>query len=153
MSSVTRQFLNFWILDDEYLELSFSWFKPLKASTRTLCISQRFVRSSFRNRIYHNLTYTLDHSVAFDTVDHGVLLDVLRHRFGVTHVALDEFKSYLSYRAQSFSFISETSKPVNLTFSVPQGSEIGSKKFVTYTEDIVDKIDFFYDQPPSTPKI
>ena len=84
-----------------------------------------------------------DLSAAFDTVDHGVLLDVLRHWFGVADVALNWFSSYLSDRIQSFSVASGTSRPVNLICSVPQGSVIGPKKFVAYTEDIAEEIDTF----------
>ena len=85
----------------------------------------------------------LELSAAFDTVDHGVLLDVLRHRFGVADVALNWFSSYLSDRTQSFSVVSGTLSPVNLTCSVPQGSVIGPKTFVAYTEDIAEEIDSF----------
>ena len=49
----------------------------------------------------------LDLSAAFDTVDHDMLLDVLRKRFGVVSKAFDWCKSYLSERTQSFCVVSE----------------------------------------------
>ena len=87
-----------------------------------------------------NVSVLLDLSSTFDNVDHGVLLDGLRHCFGVTDVALYWIRSYLSDRTHSLSVHSATSKPVNLRCSVPQGSMIGSKRSVAYTEDIVEKI-------------
>ena len=42
----------------------------------------------------------LDLSAAFDTVDDGVLLDVLNLRFGIEDRALAWFRSYLSNRMQ-----------------------------------------------------
>ena len=39
--------------------------------------------------------FTLDLSAAFDCVDHELLLDRLRKRFGIKNTALDWFKSYL----------------------------------------------------------
>ena len=51
----------------------------------------------------------LDLSAAFDTVDHGVLLDVLNLRFGIVDRALAWFRSFLSNRTQSFCVASGTS--------------------------------------------
>ena len=42
----------------------------------------------------------LDLSVAFDTVDHGTLIDRLRHRFGIPGKALAWIESYLTDRTQ-----------------------------------------------------
>ena len=40
----------------------------------------------------------IDLLAAFDTVDHGILLDVLQYRFGVTGMVRKWFDSYLSPR-------------------------------------------------------
>jgi len=42
----------------------------------------------------------LDLSAAFDTVDHQLLLEILRHRFCVTDSALAWFALYLTDRSQ-----------------------------------------------------
>ena len=85
----------------------------------------------------------LDLSAAFDTVDHSVLLDVLTERFGVEKRELEWFRSYHTGRTQTFKTPSGSSGPVTLTCSVPQGSVIGPKEFIIYTEDIDETIDRF----------
>ena len=85
----------------------------------------------------------LDLSAAFATVDHNMLIDVLWKRFGVQQYELNWFQSYHSGRSQTFVVSDNKFGPVALTCSVPQGSVIGCKKFVAYTEDIVETIDRF----------
>ena len=83
----------------------------------------------------------LDLSSAFDTVDHDTLLQVLNRRFGVDGLALAWCTDYLSDRTQTFQAGSLQSGPHAVNCSVPQGSVLGPKKFIAYTEDLVTVID------------
>ena len=85
----------------------------------------------------------LDHS-AFDTVNHELLIDVLRVRFGIEEHELEWFRSYHIGRSQIFKTTDSSSVPVSLTCSVPQGSRIGPHEFTVYTEDMADTIDSFH---------
>ena len=53
----------------------------------------------------------LDLSVAFETIDHEILLERLRVRGGVCSTALAWFRSYLTGRTQSVRIHNTTSKP------------------------------------------
>ena len=75
----------------------------------------------------------LDQSAAFDTIDHGTLLDCLSSWFGVGGVVLEWFKSYLSDRSQCVKIGSILSDTKKLLFGVPQGSVLGPILFSLYT--------------------
>ena len=64
----------------------------------------------------------LDLSMAFDTVDHEVLLDVSSTRFGVSGSAYSWFSSYLRPRGCLVKIEGLMSSEKSLDFSVPQGS-------------------------------
>ena len=80
----------------------------------------------------------LDMSSAFDTVDHQVMIDVLRRRFDVRDAALDWFQSYFSDRTQVVAIGSSLSCERSVTTGVPQGSAFGPRSYVAYSEDVVD---------------
>jgi len=75
----------------------------------------------------------LDFSAAFDTIEHGVLLDRLSERYGITGKALDWIKSYMSSRTQSVIVDDVPSDPIPLAFGVPQGSVAGPLLFTLYS--------------------
>ena len=74
----------------------------------------------------------LDLSVAFDTVDHNILIKRLREWVGVTGSALDWFKSYLTGRCFSVAVGPHVSKSVPLSCGVPQGSVLGPILYALY---------------------
>ena len=82
-----------------------------------------------------SLMVLLDLSAAFDTVNHDTLIQVLEDPFRVNGAALEWFK-YLTDRTQTFQVGSETSGTHHVTCGVPQGSVLGPKEFIAYTEDI-----------------
>ena len=79
----------------------------------------------------------LDLSAAFDTVDHTILIDVLRERFELQGDVLDWMTSYLQGRTQVVSVGSTLSSTCQLPCGVPQGSVLGPKQFISYMDDVV----------------
>ena len=71
------------------------------------------------------LLVLLDLSAAFDTVDHGILLDRLQFEFGISGSALNCNESYPSNRTQRISIDGILSNIFNLKSGIPQGSCLG----------------------------
>ena len=89
-----------------------------------------------------SLLVLLDLSAAFDTVDHDILLSILANRFSIQGLALDWFRSYLANRTQTFALAGKHTVSYSVDCSVPQGSVLGPLGFISYTEDIVDVIEW-----------
>ena len=81
----------------------------------------------------------LDLSAAFDTVDHGILLQPLQRKLDVCGTALSWFKSYLEGRSQRICMKETLSQPFDLKWSVPQCSCLGPLLFTIYTQDVFSK--------------
>jgi len=78
----------------------------------------------------------LDMSAAFDAVDHSIMLDVLRRRFGIQDEALNWLDDFLTDRSQAIRSGANQCDDAALSFGVPQGSVTGPKRFIEYVEDV-----------------
>ena len=78
----------------------------------------------------------IDLSAAFDTVNHSVLLDVLHNNFAVSDTPLEWFSSYLRPRSAVVQIRDTQSKPMELDFSVPQGSISGPVLYTAYASTL-----------------
>ena len=75
---------------------------------------------------------------AFDTIDHGTLLDCLSSWFGIGAVVWDWFKSFLSDQCIQIGSILSDAKTVS--FGIPQGSVLGPILFSLYTTPLSEVI-------------
>ena len=82
------------------------------------------------------LLVLLDLSAAFDTIDHGILLERLEYAFGLTDSALSWMKSYLSERQQAVVINGTVSEPKDLKYGFPQGSVLGPRNWKRYSAPI-----------------
>ena len=98
-------------------------------------------------RVYHDIGATLDKggqvdiiyldfSKAFDSVPHHLLLQKLRHQYGISDSLLSWFKSYLDSRKQRVLIDGVNSEWASVTSGVPQGSIIGPYLFLLYINDM-----------------
>ena len=74
----------------------------------------------------------LDLSVAFDTVDHAILLDRLGYCYGLSEMVLRWIKSHLKDRPQCIALDKILSPPRYLSCGVPHGSILGPLVFSLY---------------------
>ena len=93
------------------------------------------------------LLVLLDLSVAFDTLNHDVLLNRLNTSFGVRGSALHWFPSYLSNRSQRVSFDQKLSENFQLAWSVPQGSCLSPLLLMSYASKLFEVIKSTFPKP------
>lgn len=78
-----------------------------------------------------------DLSAAFDSVDHKVLIQRLRHTCGFAGSALQWITSYLTDRSQFVRFNGATSNVTSVLCGVPQGSVLGPVLFLLYVVEVI----------------
>lgn len=87
------------------------------------------------NKGYGVLAIFIDFSRAFDTVNHGTLINRLQE-IGVSGTYLNLFKSYLDNRKFVVKVDSSISNLNSVDFGVPQGSCLGPLFFILYVNNI-----------------
>ena len=86
------------------------------------------------------LLVMLDLSAAFDTIDHAILLEILKKKVGLSGTALQWVQSYISNRCQCVQVKGKLSERTELEYGVPQGSCLGPILFLIYASLLFDVI-------------
>ena len=88
------------------------------------------------------ITIFLDLSKAFDTLNHSILLDKLKH-YGIKDWALNLLNSYLSDKQKFVQINNIKSSLLPVKTGVPQGSILGPLLFIIYLNDFTNASDIF----------
>ena len=119
------------------LQSAYRRFHSTKTALLRVCINNIFLALASRQEV---VLVLLDLSSAFHTIDHAVLVDKLRSRYGIKGTALNWFRSYLTNRTQSVRIGDSSSSNRTLKYGVPQGSFLGPLLFSLFFAPIEEVI-------------
>ncbi|XP_058983890.1 uncharacterized protein LOC131804754 isoform X1 [Musca domestica] len=127
-------------LDDRRLLSSSQFGFRRRCSTTThLLYLTDMIRDVF-NSSDVGLLLGLDLSKAFDLINHSLLLDKLRFKFGFSSSACRLMASYLEGRSQFVVHLGVSSEVCSVQCGVPQGSVLGPLLFIMFINDIVHSV-------------
>lgn len=129
--AVAKQLLQHCAIHAPLPTLQSSYRKFHSTETALLKVQSDILMSMDKQEV--SLLVLLDLSAAFDTIDHGILLDILENDFGITDSALMWVNSFLSGRKQRIIINNCLSNEFNLECGVPQGSCLGPILFLLYS--------------------
>lgn len=112
-----------------------SGFRPRHSCVTALIDVTEDIRSNIDDGLATCLVL-LDHSKAFDCVNHELLCLKLKHYFNFSASAVLLVKNYLCQRTQSVVIKDIMSKSLQLNKGVPQGSILGPLLFSMYINDL-----------------